>query len=213
MSDLTKEERETFNVSLCRPETYLSILENINYYQVQGNIEATNAFLSLKTKMEQKCDMTNIHRSLGMNNHSHIIKPEPKKITVRGMETYTLNEDGSLGYIPPEENTVKIPEPLNDAQLALRALTSKNYEEEHRKTLFPETCTAACPHRQCPYYRLENFGKPCEKQQAQYKTPPSQFEKRTLDPNEPDYHSPQFRDENLEKPRNRKEMKESLSPM
>ena len=30
------------------------------------------------------------------------------------------------------------------------------------ETEYPETCTASCIHRTCPYYRSENFGQPCK---------------------------------------------------
>ena len=30
------------------------------------------------------------------------------------------------------------------------------------ETEYPETCTASCIHRTCPYYRVENFGQPCK---------------------------------------------------
>jgi len=209
-STLTQEEKETFDVSLCKPETYAEILDNLTYYQRKGNHKAIEAFSSLKKRMESQCDMKPIHRALGMRNHSHIVKPTPKKFIMKGMDILEIHENGTISFYMPEKETIKIPEPLNEAQLALRNLEAVNYEEERRKQLFPEICTPNCPHRTCGYYRQENFGKPCQMRFEQYKTAPSQFETRTLDPNEPDYHSPQFREEKTEKPK--KEMKESLNP-
>jgi len=210
MSTLTQEEKETYDITLCKPETYLTIISDLDYYQRQGNTEAVNAFLSLKTQMEQKCDIKAIKRSLnGRLGETYI--PTPKRFTYENFTLFEIDEKGILRFIPPKENTVKIAPMPTDAQLALNALESKNYEEQHRKTLFPEICSAACTHRQCGYYRLENFGKPCEKQQEQYKTAPSWLKTRSLDPdNEPNYRSPLFREEKTEKPK--KELKESLNP-
>lgn len=139
-----------------------------------------------------------------------------RMLTMEGFTTLELYKDGTRSLFIPKKEPVKIAPMISDAQIALRNL---NYEDEHRIKLFPETCSEECKSVQCPYRREENYGKPCLSRLQQYKTPPSQFEKRshiestrTLDPNdEPEYRSPLFREEKTEKPK--KEIKESLNPM
>jgi len=210
MLNLTKEEKESYNVESCKPETYLAIISDIAYYRThpQGHTEITNALLSLKTQMEEKCNMTNIHRSLGMKNHSHIYTPKTKKFTMENFEVFELDSNGKRSLHIPEEKTEEIPDSTPEAILALRALTSTNYEEERRKQLFPEICSEECKFVTCPYRTFENYGKPCQMRWEQYRSKPSQFETRSLDPNIPDYHSPLIRNEKKEKPK--EPFKESL---
>lgn len=94
---------EDFDVSKCRPETYMSILENIGYYEGLGNKDALNVFRSLKEQMEKKCALHPIIRSLDGAYNS--VKPEEKKCTMIGLERYIITEN------PNGTKSLSIPEP------------------------------------------------------------------------------------------------------
>ena len=70
----------------------------------------------------------------------------------------------------PEEPKPDIPDPVHqEIERMLKEQErglgeTQTFQEQHRKTVFPETCTPQCPHVQCPYRRQENFGKKCLQQ-------------------------------------------------
>lgn len=204
MSELTKEEKETFDVSLCKPETYAEIDENLSYYKARGDTKAIEAFQSLKTEMEQKCDMVAIRRSLNGFLPRHTPTPTPRKFTMNGFDIIEIHPDGTFSLYIPEQKKVKIQEPIPECLLALRALPSKEVKEYEdpliRNKNVPKLCDPSqCEILPCPQrLNIDQHGKLCI-----YRTPPNQrtpqvdpldVARRThslSDPiNEPEYKSP-----------------------
>lgn len=182
MSDLTQEEKETFDVSLCKHETYLSILENLSYYTAHGNTRAINVFNSLKTEMEQKCDMVTIRRALNGHLPRTITKPTPRKFTMNGSDIIEIHSDGTLSLYVPEEEKITIPHQPTEVEEIIRALPSKELVEYVDPFIVgkrvPRICDPnLCEIEMCPSRLDRNqHNKPCRYRIAP--NPKSQFDQR-----------------------------------
>lgn len=93
---------------------------------------------------------------------------EPTLRSMQGFDVIELVQEGDEIFTkfpePKPEEHPNLPDPtLQEVERLMkeRDLSNPNFEEQHRKQVFPEICSPDCPHRQCPYYRVENFGKPC----------------------------------------------------
>jgi hypothetical protein len=115
------------------------------------------------------------------------IEPEEKikRITrvYDGDKLYSVKEEQLKSLEQPEHVNVSLfgdwhvssdrikkpnPAPSEPPKLETEEPTTMNIRrglaETHRKTTYPEICDETCPHRTCPYYKFENFGKKCLQQ-------------------------------------------------
>ena len=93
------------------------------------------------------------HASLLYDAIKRIINRNQKHYTIKNYEVFEILSDGSLKLVEPEPQP-KIPNPISDAEIALRQI--------QRNTTFPEICTKECPHTQCSSWGIpEMQGKPC----------------------------------------------------
>lgn len=93
---------------------------------------------------------------------------KPTLLTMRGFDVIELVQEGdeSFAKFPesePPEPPPDLPNPLHQEieRMLKEQERNLNFEEQHRKAVFPEFCSNECQHVQCPYRRAENFGKPC----------------------------------------------------
>lgn len=133
MSDLTQKEKELFDISLCNVETYMEIIDNLEYYRGDGDSEAIEVFSELKNQMERQCDMVAIKRVINGSVPRPIATPTPKKYTMIGLETYEIidNPNGtkSLTLPEPESKPPKIPDPEPECMRMLRLNEQKRGEK------------------------------------------------------------------------------------
>jgi len=205
---------------LCDPETISEIHENIIFYSKPETYseKALNVFRELAKESERKCGV--VIRS--MFEYPKTPKQE-KLITLIGFQEVEICPKGRTKFVDPKpEEKPRIQDPEPDARiLALRSLQRAFpppiYTEE-----YPEICDKTCPRTQCSSWGNPNaMGKPCrnivpttEQIKSEYIKPKNPNEEllRTLDPNEPDYHSPAYSSEEP-LPFKAKQYKESLNPL
>jgi hypothetical protein len=98
------------------------------------------------------------------------LEPTKKLRTLRGFDLVEIEQkDGKIITNFPEkteEPKPNISDPtLQEVERLMkkqeRGMANPNFEQQHRKQVFPEICSAQCPNVQCAYRRPENFGKPC----------------------------------------------------
>jgi hypothetical protein len=112
------------------------------------------------------------------------LEPEQSEKTIRKV---TRIYDGDKLYSTKEEQpkSLEEPEPVNislfgDWQVSSDRIkkpkppepTHKGHDErleirvkaKLQERQYPEICDETCPHRTCPYYKFENFGKKCLQQ-------------------------------------------------
>lgn len=157
-------------------------------------------------------------RRLGITRAFEVFEPndEPKKkmFTRRGLtKVYEVDESGKIiAIVEPTKKPKSNPTPpISLIAIALRNLNQPNHEEDHRKETYPSICNSECTHRTCPYFTLDNFGKPCLQQHGQYKHQPQPqgtlpTERDTSNPtileNIPEYHVRMFKpDSNMPTPK------------
>lgn len=107
--------QETFE-DLCNIDTFNKIIDNLSYYEAQGDIRAIEVFQNLRKQAIQKCGF--VIRSLDKKLYNgHATKQ--KKITYRGFDKYEIDENGKLHVPDPPPPCPKIPDPIPECLIML----------------------------------------------------------------------------------------------
>jgi hypothetical protein len=89
--------------------------------------------------------------------------------TMTGFDVIELVQEGDeifTKFPEPKESEKPLDQPnpiLQEVERLMkeRGMANPNFEQQHRKQVFPEICSEQCPHVQCPYRRPQNYGKKC----------------------------------------------------
>lgn len=109
---------------LCNVDTFNKVLDNLAYYQAQGDMRAVDVFESARKEALQKCGF--VIRSIDKRRYNGQTKD--KKYTMRNLEVFELSQDGKLS-VPERPTPPKIPDPKPMCMVMLE----QNEKEREKK--------------------------------------------------------------------------------
>jgi hypothetical protein len=118
--------KEDFS-DLCNPDTFNKIIDNLRYYEAQGNTRAIQLFRSAQEEAVRKCGV--VIRTINQKRYNGHATPKPKERIIIDYESYEINENGSLSLPQPKPEQPQVPDPIPECLLLLY----KNEKEREKK--------------------------------------------------------------------------------